>query len=138
MYLIAKEVAKLNLAYCVLQEVRHRNTGNKIIQLNTGEKFQFYWCGQKKRRDFGVGILVKVDPKIHISEPDFNTPRVMGINLNIYGFKVRVVIGYSPTNVEESIYKKDEFYRNLKKKQAATSERTEKSSLREISTLKLL
>ena len=103
MYMIAKEVAKLNLAYCVLQEVRHRNTGNKIIQLNTGEKFQFYWCGQKKRRDFGVGILVKVDPKIHISEPDFNTPRVMGINLNIYGFKVRVVIGYSPTNVEESM-----------------------------------
>ena len=34
MYMIAKEVAKLNLAYCVLQEVRHRNTGNKIIQLN--------------------------------------------------------------------------------------------------------
>ena len=66
MYMIAKEVAKLNLTFCVLQEVRHRNVGSKIIELNTGEKFQFYWCGQKKRRDFGVGILVRIDPRIHI------------------------------------------------------------------------
>ena len=115
MYMIAKEVAKLNLTFCVLQEVRHRNVGSKIIELNTGEKFQFYWCGQKKRRDFGVGILVRIDPRIHISEPDFNTPRVMGINLNIHSFKLRVIIGYSPTNVEENLHKKEEFYRNLKK-----------------------
>ena len=114
MYMIAKEVAKHNLAFCALQEVRHRNTGNKIIELNTGEKYQFFWCGKKKRRDYGVGILVKIDPKINITEPDFNTPRVMAINLTIYGFKIRVIIGYSPTNVDENIHKKDEFYRNFK------------------------
>ena len=39
----------------------------------------------------------------------------MGINLNIHGFKVRVIIGYSPTNVEENLHKKEELYRNLKK-----------------------
>ena len=39
----------------------------------------------------------------------------MGINLNIHSFKLRVIIGYSPTNVEENLHKKEEFYRNLKK-----------------------
>ena len=115
MYIIAKEAARLNLSFCALQEVRHRGTGNKIIELNTGEKYQFYWCGQKKRRDYGVGILVKVNPRIIITEPDFNTPRVMAINLTMFGFKIRVIIAYSPTNVEENINKKDEFYRDLKK-----------------------
>ena len=113
--MIAKEAARLNLSFCALQEVRHRGIGNKIIELNTGEKYQFYWCGQKKRRDYGVGILVKVDPRIIVTEPDFNTPRVMAINLTMFGFKIRVIIAYSPTNVEENINKKDEFYRDLKK-----------------------
>ena len=76
MYMIAKEVARHNLASCALQEVGNRNTGNNIIELNTGEKYQFFWCGQRKRRDYGVGILVKIDPKINIPELDFNTPRV--------------------------------------------------------------
>ena len=113
--MIAKEAARLNLSFCALQEVRHRGIGNKIIELNTGEKYQFFWCGQKKRRDYGVGILVKVDPRIIVTEPDFNTPRVMAINLTMFGFKIRVIIAYSPTNVEENINKKDEFYRDLKK-----------------------
>ena len=53
MYMIAKEAARLNLSFCALQEVRHRGIGNKIIELNTGEKYQFYWCGQKQCRDIG-------------------------------------------------------------------------------------
>ena len=115
MYIIAKEAARQNLSFCALQEVRHRGTDSKIIELNTGEKYHFYWCGQKKRRDYGVGILVKIDPKIVITEPDFNTPRVMAINLTISGFKVRVIIAYSPTNAEDNDNKKDEFYKSLKK-----------------------
>ena len=42
MYMIAKEAARLNLSFCALQEVRHRGIGNKIIELNTGEKYQFF------------------------------------------------------------------------------------------------
>ena len=116
MYIIAKEAARQNLSFCALQEVRHRGTGNKIIELNTGEKYHFYWCGQKKRRDCGVGILVKADPRIVLTEPDFNTPRVMAINLTVSGFKMRVIIAYSPTNVEDNDNKKDEFYKSLKKR----------------------
>ena len=39
----------------------------------------------------------------------------MGININIYGFKARVIIAYSPTNINGSDAMKEEFYRNLKK-----------------------
>ena len=59
MYMITKQVAQAKLSFCCLQEVRHRNTGNKIISLDTGEQYIFIWCGQKRRRDAGVGILIK-------------------------------------------------------------------------------
>ena len=59
LYSIAKEAAKADLSFCCLQEVRYRNCGNKVIALDTGERFVFLWSGQKKRRDTGVGILIK-------------------------------------------------------------------------------
>lgn len=99
----------------MLQEVRHRNTGKKIIELNNGERYVFLWCGKKKRRDAGVGILIKRERGLAFSEPDFTDPRVMSLNMNIHGFKIRLVIGYSPTNISDSESLKDEFYRNLRK-----------------------
>lgn len=115
MYMVAKEIERQNLLFCAIQEVKHRNAGDKMIHLDTGTKYRFIWCGKKKRRDAGVGILVKQDPKVIISDPDFSDPRIMALNMNVYGFKIRVVIGYSPTNVEKSIYAKDIFYKNLRK-----------------------
>ena len=34
MYIIAKDAARQNLSFCALQEVRHRGTDSKIIELN--------------------------------------------------------------------------------------------------------
>ena len=62
-----------------------------------------------------MGILIKYERGLSYTEPDFNYPRVMGININIHGFKARVVIGYSPTNVNGNDAMKAEFYRNMKK-----------------------
>ena len=115
MYSITKEISRVNLTFCALQEVRYRNTGKKLIETDSGQKYQFMWCGQKKRRDAGVGLLIKIDHQIIIEEPDFNTPRVMAVNLTIFGYKIRLVIGYSPTNVDGSDLLKAEFYRNLRK-----------------------
>ena len=114
-YAIAKEVERANLSFCCLQEVRHRKTGKKLITLDSGVQYSFLWCGQKKRRDAGVGILIKSERAITFSDPDVNDPRVMALNINVHGFKTRVVIGYSPTNTNESETLKDEFYRNMKK-----------------------
>ena len=36
-YSAAKEIAKANLAFCCLQEVRWRSTGSEIITLDTGK-----------------------------------------------------------------------------------------------------
>ena len=81
--MIAKEVARQNLTFCCLQEVKYRNSGKKLINLDTGEKFEFHWCGMKKRREAGVGILIQVDQNIVIKDPDVQTPRLMGIDLKI-------------------------------------------------------
>ena len=40
---------------------------------------------------------------------------MMAVNLNIFGYKIRLVIGYSPTNANGSELLKAEFYRNLRK-----------------------
>ena len=113
-YAIAKEVSRAGLKFCCLQEVRYRNIGNKLIRLNTGEEFEFHWCGQKKRRDAGVGILIQVHDAIEISNPDINNPRIMAINMKIHGFNLRVVNGYSPTESDGSDHQKQVFYRELK------------------------
>ena len=52
---------------------------------------------------------------ISVDEPDYSDPRVLGINVCIYGFKTRFVNVYSPTNIDGTANQKDEFYRKVKK-----------------------
>jgi exonuclease III len=101
---VAKQVAQANILFCCLQEVRYRNTGKKIINLDTGESFYFFWCGQKKRRDDkGVGILIRRKCKdLIFDEPDFADPRIMALNIEIKGFKARLVSAYAPTDCDGS------------------------------------
>ena len=73
------------------------------------------WCGMKKRREAGVGLMIKVDPDITVSEPDISEPRVMAVNIKVFGFNVRVINCYSPTNVDGSPLQKDDFYRTVRK-----------------------
>ena len=121
MYTVAKEIDKLDISFCCIQEVRHRNTGRKVISLPNGHKYAFLWCGNRKRRDAGVGFLIKVDPKIKFDEVEINNPRVIAINVNIYGFKLRVVNGYAPTNIDGTENQKTDFYRLLSKACKQTS-----------------
>ena len=82
-YTIAKQVAQLGLTFCCLQEVKYRNKGNKVVKLDTGEKFEYHWYGMKKRRTAGVGILIKCDRKVEIDDPDSEDPRLMCFNLKV-------------------------------------------------------
>lgn len=115
MYAITKEAARAGLSICLLQEVRYRNSGNRRISLNTGEEYDFFWCGPKRRRNGGIGVLLKVDKNITFSEPDFQNTRIIAMNVTIHGFKSRIVNVYSPTNTDGSCSQKDEFYRNVRK-----------------------
>ena len=86
----------------------------KVITLKTGEIFAFFWCGQKRRRYAGVGILIKQCKDITFDEPDVLDPRMMALNMKIKGFNIRVVNGY--TNCDDGLdNQKDIFYRSLRK-----------------------
>ena len=115
LYTITKEIAKADLSFCCLQEVKYRGSGQKLIRLDSGESYEFYWCGMKKRREAGVGFLVKTDPNILIGDIDVSDPRIITINIKIFGFNIRVVNVYSPTETDDNTNKKDTFYRSLKK-----------------------
>ena len=49
-----------------IYSVKYRNSGTKEIRLDNGESYEFHWCGMKKRREAGVGLLIKVDQNIVI------------------------------------------------------------------------
>ena len=115
MFSVAKEIDKLGIIVCGIQEVRHRNVGKQVISLPNGNKYAFLWCGKKKRRDAGVGFLIRIDPRIKFDEIETSNPRVISISVNIYGFKAQIVNAYAPTNIDGTANQKNEFYRLVKK-----------------------
>ena len=114
LYDITKEIARSEITLCCLQEVRYLNYGSKLIRLNNGDNFKFVWCGKKKRRELGVAFIIKDDPRIIVDEPDVKDPRMLAVNISVYGFKIRLVNAYSPTE-NGSDTQKDAFYRLLEK-----------------------
>ena len=111
--MIATEMDNANLTFCCMQEVCYRNTGKKDHSFKNVAKYVFIWSGNKKRRDAGVGFLIKDHPEI--SEPDVNNSRINAINMTIFGFKIRVVNAYSPTSIDGSENQKRDFYRLLQR-----------------------
>ena len=87
MYTVAKEAAKSGLAFCCLQELKYRKFGKKLIRLDSGECYEFHWAGNKKKREAGVAILIRVDPNIQIKDPDIQFARLIRMDLVVYGFK---------------------------------------------------
>ena len=113
-YSVAKKMST-DMQFLVLQEVRWRGTGNKLIELDTGEEFEFHWRGYNRKRKAGVGILIRSNKNIQIENPDNNDPRVMVINLKVHGFNVRVVNVYSPTDCDGVDEQKQKFYSDIYK-----------------------
>ena len=55
-------------SFFLLQEVCLIDTGSKLLHLDAGDKYEFYWCGYKKKGEAGAGILIKVDKNIEINK----------------------------------------------------------------------
>ena len=113
--MIAKQVAEAKLLVCSLQEVRYRNNGKQVINLDTGESFLFFWSGPKKRRDAGVGVMIRQCKEVTFDDPDVLDTRVIALNIKIKGYAIRLVNAYGPTNCDSSETSKDNFYRLLRK-----------------------
>ena len=110
---VTKEANRACLLFCCLPEVSYRNSGSKLIKLDTGESFEFHWCGQKRRREAGVGILVRLNRFIEINSPDVNDPRIIAIKLKIHSMSESST-NIPPTETGGSDNQKDLFYRSLK------------------------
>ena len=115
MYAVAKEVDRAGISICCLQEVRYRNNGKRRIGVSSGAEYNLIWSGPKRRRDAGVGFLVKVDNHITVSAPDTQDPRIISMNITIHGFRTGLVNVYSPTYTNGTITQKDDFYRKIRK-----------------------
>ena len=135
--MITKEVARAGLNVCCMQEVKYRKTDSKEIRLNNGEVYEFFWSGYEKKCEAGVGVLIKKDEKVIIVKPDVCTPRVVAINVSVFGFNVRIINAYAPINSDGTPKAKDDFYRILRKS-SATIKSIKSSSLPVISTRKIL
>ena len=48
MYAVAKEIDRLGIAVCCLQEVRYRNNDKRTISLPSGTEYDFIWSGPKR------------------------------------------------------------------------------------------
>ena len=69
----------------------------------------------EKEAEAGVGMLIKIDKEIVVKNPDLEDPRIIAIDMKVYGFNVRVVNVYAPTESGGSELQKDSFFQSLKK-----------------------
>ena len=60
-------------------------------------------------------MVIRICEEVIAEEPNYMDPRMMAININVKGFRLRVVNAYAPTNCDVSESQKDIFYRTLKK-----------------------
>ena len=66
---------------------------------------------------------MQIHNDIEISSPDFTDPRVMAMDVKIYGFNVRIVNGYAPTEADGTDQQKLMFYSTLNKAIAKTQKK---------------
>ena len=102
-YMIAKQVAEAKLLVCSLQEVRYRNNGKQVINLDTGESFLFFWSGPKKRRDAGVGVMIRQCKEVTFDDPDVLDTRVIALNISFWWYYLQINILWSQLFRESKI-----------------------------------
>ena len=109
-----KQINKSGVIFCGLQEVRRTGSGHKLVELDTGEKYDFYWSGFKQKREHGVGILIKHAKGVIVDDISPINQRLMSASLSIHGFKLKVIVAYAPTDCTKD-HQKQSFYCELNK-----------------------
>ena len=69
----------------------------------------------KKRKIRSIFIFRRTPYDIEINIPGINEPRIMAMNIKIFGFKLRIVNVYAPTDVNGTETQKQLFYAALNK-----------------------
>lgn len=111
--LVCNNLDEANIDICGIQECRERGTGN----FEYGN-YRFYYSGYKKfprgKAEAGVMIAVKNSKNIEIEQVNYNSARIISLDLLIQGIKLKVVCCYAPTEMG-SIEAKDTFWNSLYK-----------------------
>ena len=74
--------------------------------------YDFYWSGLTRQRIHGVGIAVKRISGIKINSIQNTSSRVMAVDSNVRGCKLRIASCYAPT-AKTPLSTKEAFYCDL-------------------------
>jgi exonuclease III len=102
-----------------LQEVRQLNSGAEIIEINDDFKYEFHWSGYAKKREAGVGILIRSCKDIVIEEVNYINPTLLTAAVIFYVYRLKVIVAYAPPNCENDVGTREQqnnaFYADLHK-----------------------
>ena len=108
-----RQMHRAKLSICCFQEVRRLNSGDLIHKVDNQE-YQLFYNGYKRKHEAGVAIVVKTDQNVQVLDVINTSARLMAMNIIFYGYKIRIISAYAPTNCA-SDNMKTQFYRELKK-----------------------
>ena len=110
--LILRECTKAGLLWVCLQEARMIGTGVKDIFVG-GVTWRVFWSGNNKKLH-GVATCIKLTKHVEMKDPENISDRILAINCDIGGTKLRIINCYAPTN-QYSLNEKQCFYEDLVK-----------------------
>ena len=110
--LILRECVKANLKFVCIQEARMIDKGTSKMTVE-GTVWNIMWSGGKSKLH-GVAVCVRECSYIKIENYDLFSNRLMSVDLEVCGTRLKVVNAYAPTN-NYAISTKEAFYRNLEK-----------------------
>lgn len=109
--LILREFDKAGCLICCLQEVRLVGTGTKRLVVE-GKSWVISWSGADTKMH-GVAICYVESNHLKIDQqPEQISPRLIALNMDVAGTKLRLVSAYAPTNTY-SMAQKEVFYAEL-------------------------
>ena len=66
-----------------IQEFKHKDYGQKLIELDNGIKYEIYWAGNDLTRRNGVAILIRREESVKLEPPDTKNERVLALHATI-------------------------------------------------------
>ena len=105
--LALQDCVRANLDIICFQEVRRLKT-DSVSHLG----YTFHWSGHKRKKIHGVGIAIRNTPDIVIEGIQHHGARLMAVDIDVKGCKLRILSCYAPT-LSTPLSTKQAFYRSL-------------------------
>ena len=67
------------------------------------------------KKHAGVGVLIRKDRNISASDPDFNDPRIIGLDIEVYGFRFSLLTHIHPLMLIDPTTRRMSFTENSKR-----------------------